>query len=365
MRFKAFFSFSLILFILATAFDADAQRGRRNKYKKKKYRSKSVSRYKGRTIGGRFRPYNYVDFSVNALNYYGDLAPVNKARSTDLSFTRPGFGVNVGHKFNAYSAIRMGFNWGRIGGDDITSFESGETPQKWQPRYARGLSFRNDIKELSLGFEFQFIPNYGGPTSRQIFNGYLFVGAAIIHHEPRGLVPEFDHQTGGTEPVPQAGDWVKLRKLGTEGQRLDDPQGDVYLPISFSIPIALGLKVRLPGPFSAALELGYRFSFTDYLDDVSTNYVALDRFENDLSRIMSDRSAEPSSAWTGEERDLDIGQISTVIQSGTEYTTSSLVGAGYEGSIRGNPGSNDMYFITSLKLRMILTGRTRSTAKFR
>ncbi|MEQ8240673.1 MAG: DUF6089 family protein [Cyclobacteriaceae bacterium] len=365
MRYKAFISFSLILFILATAFDADAQRRRRNRYKKKKYNNKSVSRYKGRSIGGRFRAYNYVDFSVNALNYYGDLAPVNKAASTDVSFTRPGFGVNVGHKFNPYSAIRMGFNWGRIVGADISSYESGETPQKWQPRYARGLSFRNDIKELSLGFEFQFIPNYGGPTSRQILNGYLFVGGAIIHHEPKGLVPEFDYQTGGTAPVPQAGEWVKLRKLGTEGQKLDDPQGDVYLPISFTIPIALGLKLRLPGPFSAAVELGYRFSFTDYLDDVSTNYVALDRFENELTRIMSDRSAEPIHARTGEERDLAIGQLSTVTQSGTQYTTASLVGAGYEGSIRGNPDNNDMFFITSLKLRMILTGRTRSTAKFR
>jgi hypothetical protein len=365
MKFKALLSFSLILFILATAFDADAQRRRKKKYKKRRKSSGSFSKYKGASRGGRFRAYNYVNFSVNALNYYGDLAPVNKAASTDVSFTRPGFGIDLGHKFNAYSAIRLGFNYGRLRGDDISSFQSGETEEKWQPRYARGLSFRNDIKELNLGFEFQFLPNYGGPTARQALNAYLFIGGAIFHHEPKGLVPDFDYQVDATIPVPEAGEWVKLRSLGTEGQKLDDSQGETYLPISFAIPIALGIRMRLPGPFEAALEFGYRFVFTDYLDDVSTNYVSLDRFENDLSRIMSDRSAEPISAWSGEERDLSIGQVGQRELNGQTYNTSYLVGAGSEGSIRGNPDNNDMYFVTSLKLRMILTGKTRSTAKFR
>lgn len=363
MKIKALLPFTIIFVLLFSSFDSDAQY--RNKYKKRKSRSKSISKYRGGSVGGRFRPYTFVGFNVNALNYYGDLAPVNRAASTDVSFTRPGFGLDLGYKLSSYVGVRASFNWGRIKGDDITSLESKETTEKWEARYARGLSFRNDIKELSLGFEIQFIPNYGGPAMRPPLNPYLFIGATVFHHEPKALVPEFDYQTGGTVAAPQAGEWVKLRTLGTEGQNLDNPQGEAYLPISFAIPIALGVRMRLPGPFEAAVELGFRYVFTDYLDDVSTNYVGLDRFDDDLARIMSDRSAEPVSPWTDEVRNLEIGNVqNTSFEGGERYFRSVDNGSGIENSIRGNPDNNDMYFVTSLKLRYIIS-KTRSSAKFR
>ncbi|HCX23211.1 MAG: hypothetical protein CMB80_25365 [Flammeovirgaceae bacterium] len=357
---------SLILLLCVGLSDADAQFGG-NKYKKRNKRNKAMSNYTNRG-GGRFRPYNFVSFNVNALNYYGDLAPVNRAASTDISFTRPGFGGEIGARFHQRIAVRAGFNYGRIKGDDITSDPE---PIESAGRYARNLSFRSDIKEIHLAFEFFLLPTWGGPNVRPDFNVYLAGGIAVFHHEPKALVPNFDYSLGdqsSTIAAPQAGEWVRLRKLGTEGQFIEGLDVKTYSPIQLSIPIALGVRMRLPGPFSASLEMGYRYLFTDYIDDVSGKFVSFDQFDDPLARIMSDRSAEPFGAWSGEDRGIQT--TSEILPDGIRYYVAGgedkyRIGGGIaDGSRRGNPNDNDMIFMTSLKLTMIL-GQVRKSAKFR
>lgn len=347
--------------------------GQRARYKRRSSKNKAISNYTNRGAG-RFRPYNFVSYNINALNYYGDLAPVNRAASTDISFTRPGFGAEIGARFHQRIAVRVGFNYGRIKGDDITSdqfdLESG-------PRYTRNLSFRNDIKELHLGFEFFLLPNWGGPNVRPDFNVYLMTGIAVFHQEPKGLVPDYDHTIGGDDPdiytqypLDQAGEWVKLRKLGTEGQFIEGSGVETYSPIQLSVPIALGVRMRLLGPFSLSAEFGYRLLFTDYIDDVSGNYVPFPEFgDNQLARVMSDRSAEPTDAWTGENR--GVPAVYQTLYDGNVYYTGGgeyAVGGGLSNGdvdvIRGNPKDNDMIFVTSIKLTMIL-GQVKKSAKFR
>ncbi|REE01681.1 DUF6089 family protein [Marinoscillum furvescens] len=362
MKFKIFISLSLVLIFLAGALDADAQR--RNRYKKRRSKNKRMSSYRGGMVGAKFRPYSYLSANVNALNYFGDLAPVNKAASTDINFTRPGMGINVGHRFTPHLAVRAGFNYGRLKGDDVTSDPNAEDSRA---RYVRNLHFRNDIKELHMGFEIYLMPNYGGPNMRPDINIYLLVGAAVFHHEPKALVPEFDYTTGGTEPAPQAGEWVKLRKLGTEGQLINSGsvKNSAYSPIQLAIPIGVGINLRLPGPFNAGIEFGYRYLFTDYIDDVSDRYVPFYMLEDDLTRIMSDRAAEPTAAWANVERtSVQVG--STTHPDGQTYYGSPYIGGGLDekGAIRGNRDDNDMFFMTSLRISMIL-GQTRSSAKFR
>ncbi|MBR07301.1 MAG: hypothetical protein CMP48_06395 [Rickettsiales bacterium] len=354
---------SLILLLCVGLSDADAQFGG-NKYKKRNKRNKAMSNYTNRG-GGRFRPYNFVSFNVNALNYYGDLAPVNRAASTDISFTRPGFGGEIGARFHQRVAVRAGFNYGRIKGDDITADPALEESYG---RSLRNLSFKNDIKEMHLGFEFFLLPTWGGPNVRPDFNVYLMAGVALFHHEPKGLVPEFDHTLGGensTIVVPQAGEWVRLRKLGTEGQFIDSLGVKGYSPIQLSIPIALGVRMRLPGPFSLSAEFGFRYLFTDYIDDASGDFVRFDLFDNDLARIMSDRSAEPNAVWSGEPREGYPGTANQLLPDGVNYYSARGYGGGIAGaSGRGNPKDNDMIFMSSIKLTMIL-GQVRKSAKFR
>jgi len=365
LRFAAIVSFLLLIFSFLTL-DADAQR--KSPYSKKKNKGKSISNYRGsKSAGGsgRFRPYNFLEGNINALNYYGDLAPVNRAGSSDVSFTRPGFGFSYGIRFNPAVAFRASYNYGLLKGDDFTA--DPKNPDD-SPRYYRNLSFRNNINEITAGFMFFLFPDYHSASFRTPINVYLFLGGGFFRHSPKGKVPEFDYQTGSAERLPKAGEWVSLRDLGTEGQFLDIPgtPNKPYKRYEWNIPIALGGTMMIPGtPMNVSLELGYRMVFTDYLDDVSGRYVGLDQFTDPLARIMSDRSAEPNSAFKETEgRDLST-IVANRFPDGSIYNISGYIGSGIQDSRRGNPKENDMYFMTQIKLVYILQSNSGRRPKYR
>ncbi len=350
--------------MLGIADDTNAQK-RRTKLSKKisKWEGGATPQYKGgfkpyNREG--FKPYYFIGANINTGNYSGDLAPVNKNASTDISFTRPGFGFHGGYKFHHSLAIRGGLNWYRIFGDDFSSDPTDETSSA---RYTRNLSFRNDIKELQVGLEISLLPNHGGIDERLGINAFIFVGGVVYLHEPMGLVPDADYQKDKTGAVaaPQAGEWVKLRPLGTEGQNLGIVQP--YSNFGFSIPISVGATLRVPGSdFNVGIEFGVRYLFTDYIDDVSTNYVGLNRFDDDVARILSDKSAVPISS-TGKVRDL--ANINIARGNGThDFFYATNIGAGSDGVTRGNPDSNDLIFVTQLKVTYLLFPTPNIDPKF-
>jgi hypothetical protein len=369
MKLRSLYIFSIICLFLFSGIDGQAQFS--SKYGKKKGKNKAISNYHGGSVGGRFRPYEFAGFNVNTLNYFGDLAPLTKAGSTDVSFTRPGFGFNMGYKFNSYMALRGGLNWGRLQASDASS-DPDYTSDGGNGRYQRNLSFRNDIYELQLGLEIYLLPNFGGPNTRLPINAYVFFGAALFYHDPKGQVPMYDYQTDSSlpeanqAPIANGGDWVSLRKLGTEGQNLPGHNSSQYSPIQVSIPVGLGGKMRIPGtPFDVGLEVGYRLLFTDYIDDVSGAYVALDQFDDPLARIMSDRSAELINVSDNTQRE-NIRPVS--INYGNDisyYVDQNQGGASVEGKPRGNPNDKDVYIVTTLKLTYVLGSRVKAAAKFR
>lgn len=353
MRLKSLVAITLTILCLCLAEDADAQR--KNQYQKRRSKNKQISHYRGgRVSSSRFAPYSYAGVSVNAMNYFGDLAPTSSAVSTDLSFTRPGFGIFYGRKFHHSMSYRAAFNYGRIKGDDITADPNSEVDA---PRYARNLSFRNDIKELSATLQIDLLPNYGGPQSRMLINGYAFFGVAVFHHEPKGKVPEMEFQTSGGAAVAQAGEWVKLRPLGTEGQNFGE--GKKYSPFQLAIPLGVGGEAFLTPNLSLGIEFGVRKLFFDYIDDVSGDYADLDKFTDDLGRIMSDRSLEPTGVWNGDSRDLSFVSASSY----NGFDRSGYLGSGQSGSKRGSPASKDVYFMTQIKLIYVLDNSRK--AKYR
>ncbi len=365
---KTVLAIFIVFFFIAD--NALAQRRRRpGKYRRRRATSKRISKYRGgRVFGGagRFRPYHYIGGGINAFNYFGDLAPVNKAASTDISFTRPGFGVMYGYRFHPVMAFRAAYNWGFLRGDDVTS--STTDPQAFG-RYTRNQSFRNFINELSLGIEFHVLPNYRRPAQRPPFNAYVFLGVAGYHHQPQGKTPKFDYQTGSDAPLPAGmipGEWVNLKPLGTEGQNIADPSiaGENYSLWQVAVPLGIGGRIAFPRQnINVGLELGYRYVFTDYLDDVSTEFVDLDRFTDPAARIFSDRSAELEAVVTGEQRNVRLVQEDF---NGTLYYFAGEINGGHSGVVRGNPNDNDMYFITQIRVTYILNGGgVRTAAKFR
>ena len=108
-----------------------------------------------------------------------------------------------------------------------------------------------------------------------------------------------------------------LQPLETEGVKYSRTQ-----PV---IPVGLGVRVKLDPFFNILLEGGYRFTFTDYLDDVSIHrYPDPATLKSDLSRALSDRRSEIGY-------DLP-----------------------YNKGVRGNPKENDGYFLLNATLQYYL-----------
>lgn len=306
--------------------------------------------------------YTTVGFSVNAINYFGDLAPRPGNFSTDISFTRAGFGLLINRRVGSRVFLRGAFNWATMKGDDFESADL-EDPES-RDRYARNLQFRNTIFELSGTAIFDLIRNHGFYIKRARFTPYVFAGVAVFHHNPQARVPEVDLNA---VPLANAGDWVDLHPLGTEGQNNDASDVDPYHKVQISIPTGLGVRLKLNKNFDLAFEIGYRILFFDYIDDVSTRYPDYGLLENDLARTLSGRASEPIAVVSGDERNADLLQVlerSRTSYVGADGNTYSVVSDNLPGGRRGDSNDNDLYVVTSLQLTYVL-GSPFGKPKFR
>lgn len=352
-----FFSLSLILFL---SNDLAAQK--RSSARRK---SRKIANFKGVKVSFKEKRYLAIGANLNSLNYFGDLAPKSGIGSTDISFTRPGFGLSGHYRMGPQFAIRTDLNWGRLRGDDSESADPYDVNGRF--RYVRNLSFRNDIKELNLMFIFDLFKNKGTYITRVLMTPYIAGGIGIVHHNPMGLAPSVDDFG---QPLAEAGKWVALKPLGTEGQLSDEYNVDPYSNFLINIPLAVGMRFKMTQNFDLAFEIGYRHLFSDYIDDVSNYYVDPGVLDGPLARTMADRSREPVTSVSNIERDQEaISQVTRevpIISKFTGETFTRYGGYGYEHpeNNRGHSTDNDIYLITSIKLTYILSGSFRN-AKFR
>jgi hypothetical protein len=332
----------------------------------KKRNSLRISNYRGSIKSFANKRYFAFGGGINILNYFGDLAPKSQWASTDFKFTRPGLSLFVDYKYAPRVSFRLALEMGTLTGDDFVSADPDDDKAKY--RYIRNIQFRNRIYELSFQAKFDLLTNRGTYLSRPVFNPYAFAGIGVLYHNPKAIAPETD-QLGN--PIPEAGTWVALQPLGTEGQYSDAYDVKPYSRIQISLPVGLGFSCKLNNNIDFSFELGYRILFFDYIDDVSRNYVDLGIFDNPLAKALSDRSQELNAVKSGEPRDFE-----NVILPSTRYVTYTseqdgntyTVFAGYGGdspyNVRGNSSDNDIFFVTSVKITYILGG-TFQNAKFR
>ena len=154
----------------------------------------------------------------------------------------------------------------------------------------RGLYFRSRLIEGALLAEFNFRPFGGGETDYR-WTPYLFGGVAVFHFNPQS---QYIDRQGDTS-------WVDLQPLGTEGQgTFDYPQRKPYQLTQVSLPFGLGVKLRLGKHVTMAAEYGFRRTWTDYLDDVSTTYVGAELLREQgadgvVAAAVADRSETPNA----------------------------------------------------------------------
>lgn len=304
------------------------------------------------------KKYTTVGVSVNAMNYFGDLAPKEDITSTDLSLTRVGIGISASRRLGPRFSARVGLNWGRIKGDDFEAADPGDQLARY--RYVRNLQFRNDIKELSLVGIVDFAENLATYRSRKNIVPYIFAGVAVFHHNPQAQVPDVD-VNNGSAPFANAGEWVNLAPLQTEGIS--------YKNVQFAIPFGLGLRFKLEERWDLAFEVGYRHLFTDYIDDVSSDFVDLGSLSSDLAKALSDRSREVTAVESGKTRQTGVipNRMESYVSSfdGNTYTTIAGYGRDAIDNVRGDSSNNDIYIMTGFQISYILQNQRFKRAKFR
>jgi hypothetical protein len=232
-------------------------------------------------------------------------------------------------------------------------------------RYQRNLSFRNRIKELSIIASIDLFENQATYISRVAWTPYAFAGLSVFHHNPQAQVPK---QDVWGNPFPNAGEWVDLQPLGTEGQHADLPDGAAnkgikpYKRVQVAIPIGIGARFRLNEVIDVSGEIGFRYTFTDYLDDVSRNYVDLEVLDSELARALSYRSNEfmtPAEIASFKDPASPNYNPST-----SAYPTITGYGSESKQNIRGSKNDKDIFMVTTVRVTYIL-GKTFHRAKFR
>jgi hypothetical protein len=346
----------LLLFVCSVE-QAQAQFNR----KSIKKNNKRMANFKGKKFGFKNKAYTGIGFSVSALNYYGDIAPKPSRISTDVSFTKPAIGISLMHRFGPRYSLIGEFMYGTLSGSDTESAKLSDQ-DNGKYRYQRNLSFRNRIKELTVLAYFDLFENDGTYISRAKWSPYAFIGITGFLHNPQAQAPATD--LNGTA-LPEAGQWVDLRPLGTEGQHstLDPTDANFgikpYSKLQVAIPFGVGARFRINEVMDLWAEIGFRYTFTDYLDDVSKNYVDLGVFDgNRLAQAMSYRSNElPAS-----DIPAKVSYVST--RDNNTYQVINGYGSEYPDNVRGSKADKDIYMVTTIRLTYIL-GATFHKAKFR
>lgn len=206
-----------------------------------------------------------VGGAIGGAGYIGDFNPSNPVKVSGAVGS-----LFVKRNFNGYLSAKLNFAYGKISAADSNS-----SSQQFRNR---NLSFKDPIKELSLIGEFNFmkyIPD-AGPNK---YTPYIYTGIGLSAFTPRA-----DYK----------GETYSLRNLRTEGQSV------AYAKTTLVIPYGVGIKYNFNTKWTVAGDIGYRYTFTDYLDDVSGVYARPDQLPGTFARQMADRSGEKTNNYLGE-----------------------------------------------------------------
>lgn len=243
----------------------------------------------------------HVGAFTGMSNYYGDL--------NDRMFSQPNpaVGISFNYEVSPHLSVRTGFTVGHLqGADSKSGSEVLETH--------RNLEFQSQIKEVSLGGELLLLD-----LNTRRWSPYGFAGVALFHFNPYATSPE--------------GEKVYLQPLGTEGQGLPQyPDRQRYALKGLSLPVGGGIKFRLSDAVRVGLEVGFRKTFTDYLDDVSSTYA-------DANYLLEGHGQE-SLRFSFRANENPLGR--------STYPS--------EGEVRGNPGKKDSYYFTGIHFTFRMPG---------
>ena len=254
-----------------------------------------------------------VGISLGKMYYTGDL--YTPPFVENLKSSKAGFSVFVRFKQSAHFSIRSNLTYGMLAADDQNSQEAAQLE--------RNLNFRSKIIEWSGLLEYNVWEVDATPASKR-WTPFLTLGAAFLHHNPTTL---YQGQT------------LELQPLGTEGQGIEG-YSSAYSRNIVTFPMGIGVKYRLSSQVYFQVEFSGRLTTSDYLDDVSGNYVnyhELREGNGELAAILANRTHE----YLNQSEPI-------LLASGTP---------------RGNPKVNDFYYSSMLSLYLSLGKNGHNASK--
>ena len=242
------------------------------------------------------------DFHLTAFagisNYQGDLQPKY------FTFRQANAAIGFGglYEVNERLYLRANVSFGKVQGDD----------KRYSRNASRNLSFSSPVTDIHLGVEYDILNSY-----ERTFVPFVFAGISVFNFKP------------STQDSAGLGQ-VFLQPLGTEGQVFNG--SNKYKLTQLALPFGGGVKYSISDNVKIRFEMGFRKTFTDYLDDVSSVY------------------ANPAALAANN------GTLALSIS----YRTDELPGYSkyYPGSnrIRGNPKLKDWYYFAGVGVSFRLSG---------
>ena len=288
-------------------------------------------------VGGGDSPENSL-FKGNLFPKLFDDLPITRSFLFDLNVQATNFAANFSYLYYLKNkiALRLSLSYAKVSGDDSYSGEFF--------RRNRALNFNTNIAEGSGIIEFTLIPEKVGNRynlknkfgkkiggRNQKFGVYIFAGLGGFYYDPWGTNKFLNSDTVN------AGDGRKyrLRELHTEGQGFEGgpeifsegvtgEKFSTYKQFAICVPFGFGIKKAFHSTAGIKLEASYRFTNTDYLDDVSTVYYDRDKLREEMVRAYGSAGADLA----------DAAYIMSGTLTGAEY---EYIGYATTNDIDGNP----------------------------
>ena len=161
-----------------------------------------------------------VGVFLGGSNFIGDVGKTNYVSPNELAF-----GILYKWNKSPRHSYRFSYMQSTISGNDLDS----EVPGRKQ----RGYKFKNEIKEFSMGLEFDFF-DFNLHDGKKKITPYVCLGVSYFAYDELFVV------NGETKKDYGAG--------------------------AFGIPIIVGVKSNIADHWVLAAEVGVRYTYTDNLD---------------------------------------------------------------------------------------------------
>lgn len=208
-----------------------------------------------------------IGVKTGAANYLGDIGGgISESKpwilDMKLQSTRYSGGFFLRKQASKEVSFEVAFNMARLTAADSLTLNP--------VRFSRNQSFRNDIYEANFKLIYSPIKisiNQEKGSSIAV-EGYF--GAGIFYNNPKTLYEDT---------------WYALQPLMTEGV--------TYSKWQPCFPIGTIVNYQLSAKHKIGLDIGWRFTLTDYIDDISGNeYLTSSQYASTAAGNVADRRAE-------------------------------------------------------------------------